>query len=147
MNHFWHKENAHHRVSRHRPNDGQNQSLQIFMNKEKLGKEFGRRNFSSPVIFTFKLSSNKMFSGWNTREKFINNFSQQLQIWARSYFKITMNDISWMNIVNALEYLTHNIAGLFLRECHHRREIVKELAVTTQFKHEENKGVWLENIL
>lgn len=58
-----------------------------------------------------------------------------------------MNNVSRVNVVDTFKYLTHDVASLLLRKCHDRCEVVEQLTVTTELKHQKDECVGLEYVL
>jgi len=61
--------------------------------------------------------------------------------------KIPVHDIARVNVVDAFEDLSHDVARLLLGQRHHRREVVEELAMTTQLEDQEDESIRLEDVL
>lgn len=61
--------------------------------------------------------------------------------------QVTMNDVACVNVVDAFEYLTHDVARLLLGQSDDRSEIIEKLAVTAELKHQEDESFRLEYIM
>lgn len=62
-------------------------------------------------------------------------------------FQVPVNNVPRVNVIDAFKDLPHDVAGLLLGQCHHRREIIEELTVTAQLKHQKDESIRLEHIL
>lgn len=61
--------------------------------------------------------------------------------------EVAVHHVPAVDVCHALEHLPHDVAGLLLREGHHRREVVEELAVLAQLEHQEDEGARFEHVL
>lgn len=63
------------------------------------------------------------------------------------WFQVSMNDVSWVDVVDTFKDLSHDEACLLFWKCHDRCEVIEEFTVTAEFEHQENEGIRLKDIL
>lgn len=61
--------------------------------------------------------------------------------------QVSVNDVAWVDVVDALKDLPHDVASLLLRKRDDGREIVEEFTVAAELEYQENEGVGFEHVL